>query len=125
MGGLGQIGERQCPLTEIERELVKVKRKLSLSKMERDILKKWPHTLPRRRHGTRWAGRLRLTYPAALLCRALDMMASGYYAWIKRPLSLRQREEERLELEIRAAHKQTLQTYGPAILQRICWIMKH
>jgi transposase len=39
-GALGQIGKGQHPLTEIERELAKVKRVLSLARMERDILKK-------------------------------------------------------------------------------------
>ncbi len=34
------------------------------------------------------------------------------------PLTPRQREEIRLELEIRAAHKRTRQTYGPERLQR-------
>jgi len=61
---------------------------------------------------------MRLTYPVVLLCRVLAVTTSGYYAWIKRPLSIRQREEERLELEIRAAHKRTRQTYGPERLQR-------
>ena len=53
-----------------------------------------------------------------LLCRVLDVTKSGYYAWIRRPLPIRQREEERLELEILAAHKRTCQTYGPERLQR-------
>jgi len=61
---------------------------------------------------------LRLAYCVALLCRVLEVTASGYYAWIKRPLTIRQREEMRLELEIRAAHKRTRQTYGPERLQR-------
>jgi hypothetical protein len=48
----------------------------------------------------------------------LEVTTSGYYAWVKRPLPPRQREEERLELEIRAAHKRTRQTYGPERLQQ-------
>ena len=39
-GNLGEIGKGQRPLTEIESELAKVKRELSLARMERDILKK-------------------------------------------------------------------------------------
>jgi transposase len=39
-GTLGEIGKGQRPMTEIERELAKVKRELSLARMERDILKK-------------------------------------------------------------------------------------
>ena len=61
---------------------------------------------------------LRLAYCVALLCRVLEVTTSGYYAWFKRPLNIRQREEMRLELEIRAAHKRTRQTYGPERLQR-------
>jgi putative transposase len=61
---------------------------------------------------------LRLAYPVVMLCRVLAVTTSGYYAWIKRPVSSRQREEERLELEIRAAHKRTRQTYGAERLQQ-------
>jgi putative transposase len=61
---------------------------------------------------------LRLAYAVVLLCRVLEVTSSGYYAWVKRPLSVRQREEERLELEIRASHKRTRETYGPERLQR-------
>jgi transposase len=39
-GKLGEIGKGQRPLTEIESELAKVKRELSLARMEWDILKK-------------------------------------------------------------------------------------
>ena len=61
---------------------------------------------------------LRLSYPVLLLCRVLEVTTSGYYAWVKRPLSIRQREEMRLEVEILASHKRTRQTYGPERLQR-------
>jgi putative transposase len=42
---------------------------------------------------------------------------SGYHAWLKRPVSRRAREERRLEVEIKAAHKRTRETYGPERLQ--------
>jgi putative transposase len=61
---------------------------------------------------------MRLIYPVLLLCRVLEVTTSGYYAWINRPLSIRKREEERLALEIQAAHKRTRQTYGAERLQR-------
>jgi len=60
---------------------------------------------------------LRLNYTIPLLSRMLDTSASGYYAWVDRPPSMRAQEEVRLELEIRAADKRTRQTYGPARLQ--------
>jgi len=59
----------------------------------------------------------RLNYPIPFLGRMLSVSASGYYAWVDRPLSQRAREEIRLELEIRAADRRTRQTYGPERLQ--------
>ena len=61
---------------------------------------------------------MRLHYPVPLMSRPLDVSASGYYAWVQRPLSKRAREEARLEVEIKAAHKRTRQTCGPERLQR-------
>jgi len=60
---------------------------------------------------------LRLDYPLALVRRALNVSASGYYSWLDRPPSKWAREEARLEVEIKAAHKRTRQTYGPERLQ--------
>ena len=39
-GKLGEVGKNRKPLTEVEAELVKVKRELAVTRMERDILKK-------------------------------------------------------------------------------------
>ncbi len=61
---------------------------------------------------------MRLHYPIPERRRVLGVSPSGYYAWVKRPLSKRAREETRLEIEIKAAHKRTRQTYGPERLQR-------
>ena len=60
---------------------------------------------------------LRLEYPVPLVSQVLSVSASGYYAWQDRPLSRRDQDELRLELEIKAAHKRTRQTYGPERLQ--------
>jgi putative transposase len=61
---------------------------------------------------------LRLDYPLPHLCQVLNVSASGYYAWLDRPLSKWAKEEARLEVEIRAAHKRTRQTYGGERLQQ-------
>jgi putative transposase len=61
---------------------------------------------------------MRLHYPVPLIIRILMVSASGYYAWLDRPLSKRAREESRLEVEIMAAHRRTRQTYGAERLQR-------
>jgi len=61
---------------------------------------------------------LRLKYPVPLMRRIMNVSASGYYVWLDRPLLKRALEEMRLEVEIRAAHKRTRQTYGPERLAR-------
>jgi len=60
---------------------------------------------------------LRLNYPLQLLGRLLDVSSSGYYSWAERPLSDHDREELRLEIEIKAADKRTRNTYGAQRLQ--------
>jgi putative transposase len=60
---------------------------------------------------------LRLRYPMPMMRRVLDVSASGYYDWQDRPLSKRELEDLCLEIEIKAAHKRTRQTYGPERLQ--------
>jgi len=61
---------------------------------------------------------LRLDYPIPLLSRILRVSASGFYAWTNRPPSEWAKEEMRLEVAIRAAHRRTRQTYGAERLQR-------
>lgn len=47
----------------------------------------------------------------------LEVSTSGYYIWLNRPLSRHGKEELRLEIEIKAAHKRNHETYGPERLQ--------
>jgi putative transposase len=61
---------------------------------------------------------MRLHYPIPLISRILRVSTSGFYAWQDRPISKWAREEARLELEIRAAHKRTRYTYGAERLQQ-------
>jgi len=61
---------------------------------------------------------MRLKYPIPLMSRLLGVSASGYYAWVDRPLSRWAQEEMRLEVEIKAAHRRTRQTYGAERLQK-------
>ena len=48
---------------------------------------------------------LRREHSVSLLCRSLNVSSSGFYDWLKRPETPRQKEDKRLELEIVAAHK--------------------
>ena len=60
---------------------------------------------------------LRLAHPILALKKILGVSSSGYYDWKDRPLSQHDRDESRLEIEIKAANQRTRQTYGPARLQ--------
>lgn len=62
--------------------------------------------------------KMRLGYPLALLCRVLDVSASGYHAWATRQPSERARKRERLKVAMQAAHQRTRQTYGAVRLRR-------
>jgi putative transposase len=61
---------------------------------------------------------MRLEFSVPILCRALEVSPSGYFSWASRPPSQRAKEEPRLEIEIRAAHKFTRETCGPERLQK-------
>lgn len=61
---------------------------------------------------------MRLRYSINRMCRFFRVSASGYYKWLISTPSKRAMEEKRLELEIRAAHNRTRQTFGPERLQR-------
>lgn len=61
--------------------------------------------------------RLRNEHSVIAMCRLLGVSESGFYAWRKRPPSARAKANERLALEIAAAHQRTRQTYGPKRLQ--------
>ena len=52
------------------------------------------------------------TGPTSLLCRALRVSRSGFYAWNKRPPSKRDVADSRLVPVIRACHAQSRATYG-------------
>ena len=60
---------------------------------------------------------MRFKYCIEAMCRILQVSKSGYYKWFNRKPSKRDREEGRLEVEIKAAHKRTRETCGPERLQ--------
>jgi putative transposase len=53
---------------------------------------------------------MRQSYPIVLMCQVLDVSESGFHARSSRPLSKRNRENARLEIEILAAHHRTRET---------------
>jgi putative transposase len=52
------------------------------------------------------------SYPIAMMCRLLEVSTSGYYAWLKRPPSMRFREDKMLLERIRWFHTRSRGTYG-------------
>jgi putative transposase len=46
------------------------------------------------------------------MCRVLEVSASGYYAWRKRLISARTKENKNLQQRIEAIHRRSRQTYG-------------
>jgi putative transposase len=55
---------------------------------------------------------LRAVYPVRHLCRWLQISASSYYAWQRRPLCQRKLMNQILLVHIRAIHAEMRQTYG-------------
>ena len=51
-------------------------------------------------------------YPVAMMCRALDVTRSGYYAWRGRKPSKRARENQRLKAKIAQVHQDSRGSYG-------------
>ena len=47
-----------------------------------------------------------------MICSLLEVSASGYYAWAGRPPSRRAVDDEKLVIEIRRHHNNSMQTYG-------------
>ena len=60
---------------------------------------------------------MRFKYCIAAMSHILKVSKSGYYRWLNRKPSKRVQEERRLEIEIKAAHKRTRETFGPERLQ--------
>lgn len=60
---------------------------------------------------------MRPTYPLPVLSLIFAVSLSGYYAWRTRPPSHHRREDARLAVEIKAAHRRTRESYGAVRLQ--------
>jgi transposase InsO family protein len=46
------------------------------------------------------------------MCQLLDVSASGYYGWLKCPISEREMVNQKLVIKIKAVYHQSRQTYG-------------
>lgn len=57
-------------------------------------------------------------YPLELMCRALEVTRSGYYAWRNRDPSERDRQDTKLRVEIRSVYQRSRRRYGSPRIQR-------
>jgi putative transposase len=57
-------------------------------------------------------------FPVGVLCETLGVSRSGFYAWKTRPRSEASKSDERLAVEIAAAHKRSRNTYGSPRVHR-------
>ncbi len=51
-------------------------------------------------------------WPVTLMCRALSVSTSGFYAWLSRPTSDQEKRRESILAEIRAIHAEAKARYG-------------
>ena len=57
-------------------------------------------------------------YPVVALCEVLNVWPSGYYAWRSREASVRERQDQRLAVEVRAVFEQFKKRYGSPRVRR-------
>jgi transposase InsO family protein len=60
-------------------------------------------------------------FSLAVVCEVLEVSRSGYYAWRKRPQSLRERRREELAEKIQQVHEENRKVYGSP---RVCQALK-
>ena len=54
----------------------------------------------------------RQAYSIPWMCHMLGVARSGFYAWLGRKGSAREKDDEQLRVEIRAFHRASRETYG-------------
>ena len=72
-----------------------------------------------------WIHVEKATYAVRRLCRVLAVTPSGYYAWMHRLPSQRARDNDRLQVRIRAIHAASRGTYGsPRVHEQLTQVEK-
>ncbi len=61
----------------------------------------------------------RANYPVALMCRCLEVSCSGFYAWLKAPLSDRNVRDNSLAERIREIRARTHEPYGRSVTENV------
>jgi putative transposase len=88
---------------------------------ERDILKRPPRTSPSCPGEVRLHVRSRARVPVAGDVSCVRLHRSGYYAWLRRPLSVRAREDDRLLGLVKQSWLQSGTVYGyRKVIDNLC-----
>ncbi|MFZ0872080.1 MAG: IS3 family transposase [Rhodanobacter sp.] len=104
--GQGQLKPEQAEIDQLRKEVAKLK-------MERDILKKGRGLF---RQGVDvkfgFVAKHRGAWPVAMVCEALGVSRSGFYAWLTRPRSRRSLDDEVIGRQTRLSFVDSDRTYG-------------
>ena len=104
--GHGQVKPERQELTQLRREVVRLK-------AECDVLKKCGGPLCQgvdMKFG--FVAKHRGVWPVSWLCEALGVSRSGFHAWLSRPPSARAVADEALTARVRASFVASDRTYG-------------
>ena len=136
----GQITERGYPVSEVSKRLVVsayslyewrkkfsssndksseeaeeirwLKRELARVTEERDILKRRPRISPRMQSEIRVHRPASVEFSVRTMCRMLEVHPSGFYAWLKAPMSNRVREDKRHTDLLKKSWDESGKVYG-------------
>ncbi|MEW8509136.1 MAG: IS3 family transposase [Candidatus Thiodiazotropha sp.] len=97
----GQGKPRDEEMAALKRELAKVKKERGFFKRSGNVLREG---VEMRYH---MIDRCRDAFPVLMMCRSLDVSPSGYYDWRSRPMSGRDRENQRLLCRIKELHAES------------------
>ncbi|WP_148217686.1 IS3 family transposase [Acetohalobium arabaticum] len=119
-GDLAFPGHGKQKLTSEQKEIQRLKKELKDAKTERDILKKaGKHLLERteviygfiRDHSDQ--------FTVVKMCQVLEVSRSGYYKWLNRKPSQREKINKKLKLKIAEIYWQHNGTYGSPRIHRV------
>ena len=60
----------------------------------------------------------RAIWPVAVICRVLKVSRSGFFAWLRRPISPRRQRQQQLMEKIKLVHEQNRELYGSPRVHR-------
>ncbi|MGI9951025.1 hypothetical protein V3F56_01595 [Moorellaceae bacterium AZ2] len=98
--------------TDLEEENRRLKKELAIAQEERDILKSCGHLLQNTEMKYRFIREHTGTFRVETMCRVLKVSRTGYYRWLKRPVSQRRSQDEIIKEQIVSIYNKSRKTYG-------------